>query len=118
MDNVSDLGPFCSSCGGDRGLREPSDADGLGCLENIYHSEDIYQSEDVDEDDLQKATDITMMTCPYYWADRIPDAMCRNGCWQEPTCQTGGPWDTYPDWPPERLLAYAVDRHVQEPFPG
>lgn len=37
-----DIGPpFCSACGGDRGPREPADADGLGCLENIYHTEDL-----------------------------------------------------------------------------
>ncbi len=34
-----DFGPFCSHCGGDRGIREPGDLDGLGCLENIYHRE-------------------------------------------------------------------------------
>jgi hypothetical protein len=37
---MSDLGPFCSTCGGDRGKREPADSDGLGCLDNIFHSED------------------------------------------------------------------------------
>lgn len=35
------LGPFCSSCGGDRGPRVPADSDGLGCLENIYHTEEL-----------------------------------------------------------------------------
>lgn len=34
-----DLGPFCSQCGGDRVPREPADADGLGCGENIHHTE-------------------------------------------------------------------------------
>lgn len=35
-----DFGPFCSHCGGDRQQREPADRDGLGCIENIYHSEE------------------------------------------------------------------------------
>lgn len=40
---MSDLGPFCTACGGDRGERLPADSDGLGCLENIYHTEDLEQ---------------------------------------------------------------------------
>ena len=31
--------PFCSTCGGDRGPRTPADADGMGCLENVHHTE-------------------------------------------------------------------------------
>lgn len=45
-----DFGPFCSACGGDRGQREPSDMDGLGCLENIYHSEDVFCTDECPED--------------------------------------------------------------------
>ena len=61
---------------------------------------------------------VAMVTCPYYWADRIPGAMCRNGCWEEPMCQTSGPFDPGPLWPAERCLARAVDRHVHEPPPA
>lgn len=31
----------CRACGGRRGERTPADRDGLGCLENIYHTEDF-----------------------------------------------------------------------------
>ncbi|QFG08925.1 hypothetical protein PBI_MALAGASYROSE_77 [Mycobacterium phage MalagasyRose] len=43
---MCDLGPFCSHRGGDRGKREPSDSDGLGCLENVYHHEDAEPESD------------------------------------------------------------------------
>ncbi|WPH57732.1 hypothetical protein [Mycobacterium phage WXIN] len=62
--------------------------------------------------------DISMLTCPYYWAGQIEGAMCRNGCWEEPVCHTNGPFEFPPDWPAERCLAVAVDRHVHEAPPA
>lgn len=67
---------------------------------------------------MDREYDIAMLTCPYYWSGKIEGAMCRNGCWEEPRCHTDGPFKFPPDWPAERCLAAAVDRHVHEPAPG
>ena len=48
----------------------------------------------------------------------IAAAACRNGCWEEPRCHTYAPFEVPNDWPPERQLAVAVNRHIREPFPG
>ena len=74
--------------------------------------------DEFDEEAEQRAYDIAMLTCPYYWSNKISDATCRNGCWEEPECITNGPFAFPPDWPAERCLARAVDRHVLERAPG
>lgn len=69
-------------------------------------------------DDQERDYTIAMLTCPYYWNERIEGATCRNGCVEEPACHTGGPFEFPPDWPPERCLSRAVDRHVHEHPPA
>ena len=60
---------------------------------------------------------LAMLTCPWYQhaLGNIPYDTCRNGCWEEPACETGGPFEAPPGWTPEQLTARAIERAATEP---
>lgn len=57
---------------------------------------------------------LAYLTCPYYQGV----GSCRNSCYSEPTCVTGGPWDIPPGWTPERLASVAKQREQHERRPA
>lgn len=80
--------------------------------------EDFYDH-DLEAEQQEEQYALAMMTCPYYQytAGNAEMGTCRNGCWEEPACVTGGPFDNPPGWTDEMLTTEAARRAREERGP-